>query len=123
MKTRVLSIDLAASQGGILHFGRKRVRNGIAKDTQANRWINVACYLTPLFKVAERITLRGLNVFHVIPNVVSDPIETQNVLSFSCDLVLVGGPPLRFAQDDTQWTDYRNATTFVVKVVDCLLRR
>src|SRR4029453_13322554 len=35
----------------------------IAKDAQANRWINAARYLTPLFKVAERITLGCLR-FH-----------------------------------------------------------
>ena len=78
------------------------MRNRITKNAEANRWINVACYLTPLLKVAERVTLRGLNVFHVIPNVVRDPIETQNILSFSCDPIFVGESPLRFAQDDAR---------------------
>src|SRR5262249_23050206 len=63
MKTRVLSSDLAGAQGGILHFGRKRMRNWITKDAQANRWINVARYLRPLLQIAERITLGGLR-FH-----------------------------------------------------------
>ena len=72
MKTRVLGFDFAGSQGGILHLGRKRMRNWIAKDAQANRWNNVARYLTPLFKVAERITLGCLHVFHIIPNEVRD---------------------------------------------------
>jgi len=64
MKTRVLGFDFAGSQGGILHFGRKRMRNWIAKDAKANRWINVARYLTPFFKVAERITLGCLRFHH-----------------------------------------------------------
>src|SRR5437016_5632154 len=52
MKARVLSIDLAGVQSRILHFGRKRMCNWITKDAQVNGWIDVACNVTPLLKVA-----------------------------------------------------------------------
>jgi hypothetical protein len=39
------------------------MRNWITKDAQANRWINVARYLAPLFQIGERVALGGLR-FH-----------------------------------------------------------
>src|SRR6266542_4316643 len=66
MKTSVLGVDFTGAQGGILYVWRKRVGDWIAKDAQANRWINIARNLTPLLKIGECVTLRGLQFFHVI---------------------------------------------------------
>ena len=68
----IYPIELRFSQRRVLHFGRKRMGNWIPKDAQANWWIDVACYVTPLLKISECVALGGLHVFHVIPNKVRD---------------------------------------------------
>jgi hypothetical protein len=81
MKTRVLSVDLAGAQGGILHFRGERMGNWITKNAQANRGINVVREILPLLKISECVALGGLHVFHVIPNEVRD--LTQRRITFS----------------------------------------
>ena len=47
MKTRVLSMSISqARRAAFCICGRKRMRNRIAKDAEANRRINVARYLS-----------------------------------------------------------------------------
>jgi len=67
MKTRVLRVDLAGAQGGILHVRRERMGNRITKNAQANRGINVARDIIPILKISECVALGGLHVFHLIP--------------------------------------------------------
>jgi hypothetical protein len=67
-----LRVNLAGAQGGILHFRRKRMRNWITKNAEANRGINVARDIIPLLKISECVALGGLHVLHVIPTEVRD---------------------------------------------------
>src|SRR5947208_16172055 len=60
MKTCVLRVNLAGSQGGILHLRRERMGNRITKNAQANRGINVARDIMPFLKISDRVTLGGL---------------------------------------------------------------
>jgi hypothetical protein len=57
------------------------MRNWITKDAQANRRIDVARYLAPLFQIGERIPLGSLFVFHVIPNEVRDLSQARGLFS------------------------------------------
>ena len=40
------------------------MRNGITKNAQSNRRVDVVRDLTPLLKISERISLGSLDVFH-----------------------------------------------------------
>src|SRR5262245_36481317 len=64
MKARVLGVDLTGMQGSVLDLRRERMRNWIAKNAQAHRRVAVACDLTPLLKIGQRVPLRSLFVFH-----------------------------------------------------------
>jgi hypothetical protein len=81
MKTRVLRVNLAGAQGSILHFRRKRMRNGITKNAEANRGINVVRDIVPLLKISECVALGGLHVLHVIPTEVRDLTEASRRFS------------------------------------------
>jgi hypothetical protein len=59
-----LSIDLASAEGGVLHFGRKRMCDWIAKNAEPNRGGDVVCDLIPPLKVSECVPLGSLSVFH-----------------------------------------------------------
>src|SRR4029077_9350322 len=121
MKTRVLSVDLADSQGGVLHFGRKRMRNWITKDAQANRWINVARYLAPLFQIAERVTLGGVR-FHEPLSLQSFRAKSRNPVVEPRVVSRAPSTPLRFAQDDIHWAEV-NVEICCGEVVDPNVRR
>jgi hypothetical protein len=72
MKTRVLHVDLAAAERCVLHLRRKRMRDGITENAEANGRINITRDLTPFFKVSNCVAVGRLRSIHVIPNEVRD---------------------------------------------------
>jgi hypothetical protein len=76
MKTRVLGVDLAGAQGGILHFRGERMGNRITKNAEANRQINVARDIIPLLKISKCVALGGLP-FHLAAFVTVIPSEVE----------------------------------------------
>ena len=61
MKSRVLQLDLASVQSGILNLWRKRMRDGITEHAEANWRIKVAPDLTPFFEVGDCVSLGSLH--------------------------------------------------------------
>ena len=55
LETRVLHLDLAVSQRGVLHFRRKRMSHRIAEDAETNRRIDIARRLFPVLEIGERV--------------------------------------------------------------------
>ncbi len=74
--------------------------NRIAKNTEADWWIDRASETFPILKITSRVNfLRALS-FHVIPNGLRDLAKadsSHNLASVIYELSEV----LRFAQDDT----------------------
>ena len=57
------------------------MRDGITKNAEANRGINVARDIIPFLKISECVALGGLHVFHVIPTGVRDLTQTRITFS------------------------------------------
>jgi hypothetical protein len=64
MKTRVLHVDRAGAQSGVLHLRRERMRYRIAKNAEANRGLEFPRNDRPVFQVRKRVTVSGLLFFH-----------------------------------------------------------
>jgi hypothetical protein len=64
VKPRVLHVDLARAQGGVLHLRRKRMRNGITKNPEPNRRLEVPRNTRPVLQVRKGVTVGGLLFFH-----------------------------------------------------------
>ncbi len=63
VKTRVLRFNAAGVQRGVLHLRRERMRDRIAKKPKANRRMDVARDVAPMFEIGECVTLGSLLIF------------------------------------------------------------
>ena len=57
LKARVLHVDLAMLERGVLHLRRERMRDRIAEDAETNRRIDIARCLRPILKIGERVNV------------------------------------------------------------------
>src|SRR5436190_17257976 len=65
MKARVLHVDLAMLQRGVLHLRRERMRDRIAKHTKPDWRIEITRRFSPIFEISKRVTLsRSFLFFH-----------------------------------------------------------
>src|SRR4030095_11191932 len=78
MKAPVLHIDLVGAKSRVLHLGRKRMRDRIAENPEANRRIDIARGLAPIFQISERVTRSVLFLLHAI--------TTTRARSLACGL-------------------------------------
>ena len=63
MKPGVLHVDLAGAQRRVLHLRRKRLRHRVAKNTQANRRINIARDFRPFLEIGECVAISSFFFF------------------------------------------------------------
>ena len=57
MKARVLHVDVALLEGGVLDLRREGMRDRVTKDAKADWRIDITRRFSPIFEVSERVTL------------------------------------------------------------------
>src|SRR5207302_10322823 len=65
MKARVLHVDLAMFERGVLHLRRERMRDRIAKHAETKWRINIAHRFRPILEIGECVPLRHLLSLHL----------------------------------------------------------
>src|SRR5437588_273926 len=65
MKARVLHVDLAMFERGVLHLRRERMRDRMAKHAETDWRINIARRFWPILESGECVPLRHLLFLHL----------------------------------------------------------